>query len=181
MRNVHPRRYGLIDGDEVLIREATGQDAVQLLEFAEIVCAETDFLSFGPGELGISQSEEVEILDRFHESENQIYLVAILDSRIVGSLHFSASSRPRLRHCGEIGMSVLKSYWGRGIGSLLLDELLVWARENRITKINLRVRTDNERAIKLYERQGFVREGTIAREFCVQGKYFDHHWMGLEL
>jgi RimJ/RimL family protein N-acetyltransferase len=50
-----------------------------------------------------------------------------------------------------------------------------------VKKINLRVRTDNERAIVLYERNGFVIEGTIRKEIFLDGEYFDHHWMGLEL
>ena len=79
-------------------------------------------------------------------------------------------------------MSVRKQYWGLGIGSLMLDALIAWARDTQIIKkINLRVRTDNQRAIALYERKGFVFEGTIRREIFLDGKFFDHHWMGLEL
>jgi RimJ/RimL family protein N-acetyltransferase len=79
-------------------------------------------------------------------------------------------------------MSVRKQYWGFGIGSLMLDALIGWARDIQIVKkINLRVRTDNQRAILLYKRKGFVIEGTIHKEILLDGKYFDHHWMGLEL
>jgi RimJ/RimL family protein N-acetyltransferase len=79
-------------------------------------------------------------------------------------------------------MSVRKQYWGLGIGSLMLDTLIEWARANQIVKkINLRVRTDNQRAIRLYERKGFVIEGTSRKEILFYGSYFDHHWMGLEL
>jgi RimJ/RimL family protein N-acetyltransferase len=41
--------------------------------------------------------------------------------------------------------------------------------------------TDNQRAITLYERKGFVLEGTIRRAICIDGTYYDHHWMGIEL
>jgi RimJ/RimL family protein N-acetyltransferase len=50
-----------------------------------------------------------------------------------------------------------------------------------VKKINLRVRTDNQRAIRLYERKGFGIEGTSRKEILLDGSYFDHHWMGLEL
>ena len=64
----------------------------------------------------------------------------------------------------------------------MLDTLINWARKNEVVKkINLRVRTDNQRAILLYERKGFVIEGTISKEILLDGKYFDQHWMGLEL
>ena len=64
----------------------------------------------------------------------------------------------------------------------MLDTLIDWARDTEIVKkINLRVRTDNQRAIALYERKGFIREGTIRKEVFLDSHYLDHHWMGLEL
>ena len=79
-------------------------------------------------------------------------------------------------------MSVHKDYWGQGIGILLLDSLLKWANDNSaVTKIHLSVRTDNHRAIDLYQRKGFVVEGTIRNDFFLDGTYYDHHLMGLDL
>jgi len=64
----------------------------------------------------------------------------------------------------------------------MLDALLDWARGTQIiTKVNLRVRTDNVRAIALYLRKGFALEGTIRQAIQIDGTYYDHHWMGLEL
>ena len=39
----------------------------------------------------------------------------------------------------------------------------------------------NARNFTLNEGQGFVKEGTIRKEFLLDGKYFDNYWMGLEL
>ena len=79
-------------------------------------------------------------------------------------------------------MSVRKDCWGLGVGSRLMDTLIDWATEsNEVTKLNLRVRTDNERAIALYRRKSFAIEGTIRKDFLIDGKYFDHYWMGREL
>jgi len=65
---------------------------------------------------------------------------------------------------------------------LMLDTFIEWARGTGfVKKINLRVRTDNSRAIRLYGRKGFVIEGTIRREMLLRGQYFDHYWMGLQL
>jgi RimJ/RimL family protein N-acetyltransferase len=50
-----------------------------------------------------------------------------------------------------------------------------------ITKLNLRVRSDNTRAIHLYERQGFVREGRLSGELFIAGHYYSQDCMGLEL
>ena len=48
-------------------------------------------------------------------------------------------------------------------------------------KVNLRVRTDNTRAIALYERCGFVLEGTQRHEMHVGDEFHDLHCMGLIL
>ena len=70
-------------------------------------------------------------------------------------------------------MAVRQAVSGFGVGSTLLDFLIAWTRATGvITKLNLRVRSDNERAIRLYQRKGFVLEGTISREHLIDGRYF---------
>ena len=115
-------------------------------------------------------------------SDTHLYLIAEVDGEMAGMLHFQPGKRKRNAHAGEFGISVRKKYWGMSIGRQLLQALLQWARQTgKIRKINLRVRTDNERAIRLYRSVGFKVEGTISREFCIDGRFYDAHWMGIEL
>jgi RimJ/RimL family protein N-acetyltransferase len=175
------RKHQLKDGRVLLIREAGAEDARALLNYVEAVSGESDFLSFGPGEFELTVAEEEDYLRKCSASDNQLYIVGLIDGEIVSALSFAAGRRPRVRHRGEFGLSVRKAHWGLGIGSLMLEALLGWAEARGITKINLRVRTDNQRAVELYERRGFVIEGTIHREIFIDGQYFDHHWMGYEI
>jgi len=176
------REYKLKDGHALLIREAIPDDARAVLAYLEQVSGQSDFLSFGPGEFELTESEEQEFLRNCRDKDNQLYIVGLIDDSIVSTLNFSAGQRPRGRHSGELGMSVLKESWGLGIGSLMLDTLIDWARQTDIIKkINLRVRSDNQRAVQLYQRKGFVKEGTIRNDVFVAGEYFHHDWMGLEL
>ncbi|NIS80655.1 MAG: GNAT family N-acetyltransferase [Anaerolineales bacterium] len=176
------QNYELEDNRVLQIREAVVEDARAVLEYVEGVSSESDFLTFGPGEFELTEREEEEFLRKCLASDNQLFILGTIDDTIVATLNFSAGHRPRVRHSGEFGMSVRKQYWGLGIGSLMVDTFIDWARDTQIVKkINLRVRTDNHRAILLYERKGFVKEGTIHKEIFLDGKYFDHHWMGLEL
>lgn len=179
---MEPRKYQLNDGRFLLIRTAAVEEAAAVLEHVNTVCGESDSLSFGPGEFELTEAEEQEFIRKCLASANQLYLLGSIDDTIVATLHFSGGHRPRVRHSGELGMSVRKLHWGLGIGSLMLDTLIDWATGTGIVrKINLRVRTDNRRAIALYERKGFVMEGTIHKEVLVNGKYYDHHWMGLKI
>ncbi len=178
---MEPRTHKLNSGAALLIREAAAADARAVLDYVEAVSGESDFLAFGPGEFELGEAAEREVLQRYADSANQLYLLGVLDGGIAAALIFSAPQRARLRHCGELGMSVSKRYWGLGIGALMLDALIAWARAGEIRKLNLRVRTDNQRAIRLYEKKGFKLEGTLRREMSLGGRYYDNHCMGLEL
>jgi RimJ/RimL family protein N-acetyltransferase len=179
---MEPCKHELKDGRVLLIREAAVADALALLDYVEAVSGESDFLTFGPGEFELTAAEEENVLRQYRYADNQLYIVGLVDDTIVAALSFSAGRRPRVRHSGDFGMSVRKQYWGYGIGAFMLDTLIDWAKGTGIVKkINLRVRTDNQRAINLYQRKGFVIEGTIRREIFLYGQYFDHHWMGLNI
>ena len=176
------RHRTLKDGQLLLIREATVSDAQAVLAFVQNISSESDFLSFGPGEFELTVLQEETHLQTCLESDNRLYLLALINGTIVGTLNFNGGHRPRMRHSGGFGMVVQKQVWGLGIGGLMLDTLIQWARESRIvTKINLQVRSDNHRAIALYQRKGFVTEGTLHKEIFLNGQYFDTYWMGLEL
>jgi RimJ/RimL family protein N-acetyltransferase len=176
------RKHELKNGRVLLIREVAVEDARALLDYVEHISGQSDFLSFGPGEFELTEPEEQEFIRKCLASDNQLFILGSIDDTIVTILNFSGGRRPRVRHSGEFGISVRKQYWGLGIGSLMLDTLIDWARHTQIVKkINLRVRTDNQRAIELYKRKGFAKEGTSRKEILLDGKYFDHHWMGLEL
>lgn len=62
----------------------------------------------------------------------------------------------------------------------MIGELIRWAKDSRkIKKLNLRVRSDHERGIRLYKSFGFVQEGLITRELMISGKFYDFCCMGL--
>jgi len=166
----------------LLVRTGIVEDAAAILEYVEAISRETDFLSFGPDEFGITLAQERAIIREYEAADNRLLLVGKVGDELAAMLTFGGGPRPRNRHAGEFGISVRRAYWSRGIASALIDSLVDWARASAvITKINLRVRTDNMRAIALYERKGFVLEGTITREIRVGNRYHDHHVMGLTI
>lgn len=168
------------NGDTIVIREAIKSDAVQLLEYISSIGGESDFLTFGPGEFGMSIEQEENFLDNASKQKNAIYLIAETGGKIVGSLNFSGGKRLRIAHTGEFGVSVLKEYWGNRIGTELIKYLINWCKQTGIIrKVNLRVRTDNVSAIRIYKKLGFTEEGVITREFLINGKFYDSMSMGL--
>ncbi len=167
---------------EMTIRDATVNDAKAIIEYIEKISAESDFLTFGQGEFNQTLEQEARFIENISNQKNAIFVIAIVQEQIVGLLNYSGGSRPRLAHTGEFGISVLKAFWGLGIGTALVSYLIDWARESTvIRKINLRVRSDNRAAIHLYSKLGFIEEGTISREFFLNGLFYDSICMGLEI
>jgi RimJ/RimL family protein N-acetyltransferase len=164
------------------LRRAEPKDAEKVLAYLNQVASESENITFGPGELGLSLEEERAFLRQTTESPTSFYVIAEIAGEIAGTLSFNAGKRPRLQHAGEFGMTVLRRYWNLGIGSRMLAYLIDWARETgTIRKINLRVRVDNLPAIHLYEKYGFVQEGRLTREFYLHGQFVDAYIMGLQL
>jgi len=170
----------LKDGRTLCIRNAMGQDAEAVLAFVHRVASESDFLTFGPGEFELTLAQERAFLDSLLVRSNEVYLLGLIDPELVATISFAGGSRPRVRHVGEFGMSVRQQDWGCGIGRMMLETLIAWARSGDVVKkINLRVRTDNARAIALYESLGFSRECTLRGAIRIHETYFDNHLMTL--
>lgn len=182
MQKFQPVRISLKTGEELEIREAVPEDARSLLAYVEAVSGESDNLTFGPGEFGITLAQEEEYLAALVKRSNAIYLVGLIDGEIVANLSFAGGQRRRMQHAGEFGMSVRKRHWNKGIGQALLAAFLTWCRNSgAIRKVNLRVWVDNSAAIHLYEKFGFKVEGRRTREFQLAGEFADVFFMGLEL
>lgn len=167
-----------------LIREAEPQDAAALLEFLNIVGVETDNLTFGSEGFPFTEEQEREYIIRMHEDPHSVALLAFDGSRIIGDAAISGLSR-RMSHRGDFAISVLREYWGSGIGSALLERAIGYARANGIEILSLEVRCDNERAIHLYEKYGFRIIGTFPAFFKIERddsvEYVDFYIMHLDL
>lgn len=106
-------------------------------------------------------------------------LAATVDGRVVGLLGLHTfPHKPRRRHAGTIGMGVHDEWQGKGVGSALLragvDLADKWLN---LTRLELEVYTDNEPAIRLYERFGFEREGLLRQYAFRDGVYIDAYQM----
>ena len=106
-------------------------------------------------------------------------LVAVVNGRVVGMLGVHTfPDRPRRRHAGSIGMGVHDEWQGKGVGTALLRAGIELA-DNwlNLMRLELEVYTDNEAAIRLYERFGFEREGRLRQYAFRDGRYVDAYAM----
>ena len=106
-------------------------------------------------------------------------LVAVVGERVVGMLSVHTfPNRPRRRHAGTIGMGVHDDWQGKGVGTALMRAGVEMADKwLNLSRLELEVYTDNEPAIRLYERFGFEREGTLRQHAFRDGVYVDSYMM----
>ena len=109
----------------------------------------------------LAEETRERIVPGLREHPTTLVLLAVLDGRTVGiAVCFLGFSTFRARPLLNVhDLAVLPEHRGRGIGRLLLDEVEKRARQRGCCKLTLEVRTDNGRAIGLYERFGFEPSG----------------------
>jgi len=175
----------LRDGRKATLERVTEDDAPGMLAYLEVIAGETDFLSFGPGEFGMTVDQEAAFLrslaDPLASEMKGMMVKAVVAGEMVGNALLTRSPRPRLRHGAELGLSVRRDFWGVGLGSALCKTIFSEAKRTGVTRIALKVRADNARAIRLYERLGFSHEGRLVGAFLVGGVELDELVMGLRI
>ena len=100
-------------------------------------------------------------------------LVAVIEAKVIGAIGLERFENRR-SHAGYIGMAVHDAYAGRGAGTALMAAVIDLA-DNwlQLKRLELGVYADNARAIALYERFGFEREGLYRAYAWRDGEYVD--------
>ncbi|HEX4708856.1 GNAT family N-acetyltransferase [Phenylobacterium sp.] len=101
-------------------------------------------------------------------------LVAVIDGKVIGMAGLHPEDSPRRSHAASLGMAVHDAYAGRGAGTALMAAIVDLA-DNwlNLKRLELGVYADNARAIALYERFGFEREGLHRAYAWRAGAYVD--------
>ncbi len=157
------------------IREATPADAEQIIALVQSITNEPDCtIPWSPGEFQITVEQERELLARYHEAANCLYLVAEVEGQIVGILSCEGGTRQARRHCASSGMSVAKEWRNKGIGTALKQHLIEWAQNTDIIhRLETEVYAHNEPIIHLNRKLGFVEEGRRQHAYFQHGQFID--------
>jgi RimJ/RimL family protein N-acetyltransferase len=164
------------------IRRATINDAEKLLDFFKKVGGETDFLMMDENGVNMTIEQEQSHLKRYDDTKYGLYLVVTNENdEIVGQSAITQiyPNRKKAEHVYDFGVVILKNYWGRGIASELMAQLINHARQIGVVRLELHVRVKNTTAIKLYQKFGFRIEGTLKNMAKIDNQYQDEYIMAL--
>ena len=165
---------------QFVIERARPEEAAALLDYLKIIGGETDNLSFGAEGVPLDVEAEKAYLGVQAQSQDNIQLLAKANGEIIGTASLNRKQR-RMGHRAEFGISLKKAWWGCGAATVLAEGVLDFARKAGIEQVNLEVRSDNRRAIALYEKLGFRKLCTFPGFFKINGELIDFDLMNLEL
>ena len=173
----------LKNGKTATLRNGVKSDGSAVYENFNLTHAETDYLLSYPEENSFDSEREGQFLEQKAESANEIEIIAFVDGKVAGTAGIEAvGTKYKVRHRSEFGISVLKEYWGLGIGRALMEACIECAKKVGYTQLELTVVAENTRAIALYQKAGFVEYGRNPRGFLSRKSgYQEVVYMLLEL
>lgn len=121
--------------------------------------------------------EKVSDFIRKNIARNAAQYVAVEKDDIVGWADIVPRELEALKHVGLLGMGVISSHRGMGVGSDLMRNVLEHSWEIGLKRIELEVFSSNTTALTLYKKHGFEHEGTKRNGRYLNGKYEDVHFM----
>lgn len=108
--------------------------------------------------------------------DKNLLIVAVAGRTAIGALsaiQMDGGRRPETAHILNIGLHLSPEYRGLGIGSRMLNYAGEWAKEHGFKKLEANIFTTNKRSLHLFERAGFVEEGTRQKRIRIGQKYID--------
>lgn len=109
---------------------------------------------------------------RYIENDWPMY-VATEETGVVGWADLTPLGMAEQAHRATLGMGVLTSHRGAGLGRGLLEACLAHAPRSGISKVELTVYTNNFAAIGLYRSAGFADIGVVHDYRRLDGEVYD--------
>lgn len=111
-----------------------------------------------PEDISTADAREMMAAVRGNDSDNAVWM-AERGGRVAGCLHVLAlTDFFGLRHAHISVIATTAEAEGTGVGAALLDFAEAWARERQLPLMTLNVFATNARALRFYERGGWVPE-----------------------
>jgi len=178
-------RWGRVEetiGEDPYLVATIGTAYVRGLESSGIVATLKHFVGYSGSKAGRNQAPVSAGPREVADVLLPPFEMAVAEGGVVGSLSIRRDPHPVTRHVATLGMFVIATWRGRGVGTALMSEALRWARSAGVERVELTVYPHNDAAIALYRKFGFVEEGRLVRHAKKSYGYEDEilmaAWLG---
>jgi GNAT superfamily N-acetyltransferase len=146
------RKFGILkDGTKVVLRPMVKEDREKLLDFfSRVSDQERQFLR--------NNVRDPEVIDNWvqHIDYTRVFpLLAEVDEKIVGDATLHMRRTGWKRHLGNVRVVVADDFQGRGLGTLLINELTELAVEFGLEKLLSEIYFNAPNAITAFKNAGF--------------------------
>jgi RimJ/RimL family protein N-acetyltransferase len=159
------------DGRRWTLRPARPTDGRAIARLFADVRAEGRWLITTPG--SISEPSEAFWISEMIRAAEHLTLVAEADADVVGNVLVTVDRGVATDHIGTLSITIADGWRDVGIGTEMVAAAQRWAAERGLRKLSLGVFPDNARAIAVYEKLGFVREGVRREQYRSGDVYRD--------
>ena len=105
--------------------------------------------------------------------KDNMYAAVEIDGTVYGIARVIRGELKMKRHTGLFRTWLHSKAQGLGIGREIMSYTLKWCRLHRLHKLCLTVFSENEAALSLYKKSGFIVEGVQKEQVLSDGKYED--------
>lgn len=157
-------------------RKIKSEDTKNFFQLMSKLDEETDYMLYLPHERKEDLPKLAQLIDNMQKdglllgAENEA-------GQLVGYLLAERTTLSKVRHSAYIVVGIQQEYQGKGIGTKLFSYLEEWAKANQLRRLELTVMVPNERAIHLYEKAGFVKEGIKKNSIFMDERFVDEYYM----
>jgi len=155
-------------GERIYMRAMEKEDLGAILEWVN-----------DPEMRHLTQKEEFPVSrlrgEELFEKDKIFFAICLNDNRLIGFLNLTINQRN-----ATLGITIDRSYWSKGYGKEATELALDYCFNTlNLHRVELWVFEFNERAIHLYEKLGFKKEGVHREAVYKKGKYWDVIDMGM--
>ncbi len=161
-----PKEILLKDGRTAVLCSVRPEDAEEMVAYLVATAGETEFVMNYPEErAALTVEKEAEMLDRLAQSPDVLMLTCRVEGKLAGNCALHLKNKEKTRHRGSVAIALYQAYWGLGLGTAMLSELIDAARGLGLAQLELDYVEGNVRGRRLYEKLGFVETGRIPDGF----------------
>jgi len=162
-------------GVGIFLRRMTWEDTDRIVKWRNSDAVRKNFIY---QELFTKEGHENWIRNRVETGEVvQMIICDLAEGTPLGSVYIRDIDRQHRK--AEYGIFIgEEAARGRGVGTAAAKLMLRYCfEEEELHRIYLRAFAENLAAIRSYEKAGFVREGLLRDDVCIEGQFRDIVWM----
>ena len=161
-----------------IIRAIETDDARSFINLQEDIFGQSTFDYYGQNEQGLTVQQIRKIMAEWRKQKNCTFLLCIFNGQFAGYAMVKGNVATRTQHVAQLRIGVKEQFEGHGIGTALLTQCEIWAKEHGIARLEANVMSHNEKALALFKKLNYSVEGTRQQAVKIDNGFIDELYHG---